>query len=250
MADQRVVVVTGASSGIGAATARACARAGMHVVLAARREALLKDVANDCAEVGASVLPVVTDLRCADAAERLVERAIARFSRVDVFVANAGIGFHTPLAEATDEQLREIVEVNVLGVMRCARAVAPHMISRGSGHFLTVSSVSFALTWPNDSVYGATKAAIHRFAIGLSSELAPHGISVTDVVPGVIDTPLTRMLIDADKTDPRVVANAVVEAIRFPRREVVTPGSYRWLLRLNRLFPSAVAKWMARGTRA
>jgi len=240
----KTVVITGASSGIGAAIAVACAEEGMNVVLAARRMNALEETAAACRRHGVRALPVVTDIRSRESIEALVATAIDAFGQVDVFVANAGIGFHTPLAQATDEELREVVDVNVLGTMRCARAVAPHMIGRGSGHIFTVSSVSIELMWPDDSVYGSTKAAIHRFAAGLRNELAPQGVLVTDVIPGVIETPLTEGLSGSHKADPAIVARAVVGAIRKPRPEVVAPWWYRAILILNRWIPGSVNRWI------
>lgn len=230
----RVVVITGASSGIGAATARACAAAGMNVVLAARRAAVLEEIAVECRRMGVEAVAVPADLRLPGDVEMLIEKARAAFGRIDVLVANAGIGFHTALAESTDAQLRDIIDINILGVLRCARAAIPLMKAQGGGHIITVSSVSAELVWPDDAVYGATKAAVHRFALALRGELAPHGIAVTDIMPGVVDTPLTASLGDSHKADPAVVARAIVRAIESPRAVVVTPRWYGALLWLNR----------------
>jgi short-subunit dehydrogenase len=240
----KTVVITGASSGIGASIAVACAAGGMNVVLAARRMQALEVTAAACRKHGVEALPVVTDIRSRESIDALIAAAIDAFGGIDVFVANAGIGFHTPLTHATDEELREAVDVNILGTMRCARAVAPHMIARGSGHIFTVSSVSIELMWPDDSVYGSTKAAIHRFASGLRNELAPYGVDVTDVIPGVIETPLTEGLSGSHKADPAIVAAAVVRAIGRPRPEVVAPAWYRALLMLNRWIPGSVNRWI------
>jgi NADP-dependent 3-hydroxy acid dehydrogenase YdfG len=231
-----VVVITGASSGIGEATAIACAQAGMRVVAAARRADLLEAVVECCRAAGGEAVAVPTDVRSAADVQRLVATALTTYGRIDVMIANAGTGFHTPLAEATDEQLRDIVDLNVLGVMRCARAAAPHMIARGRGHIITVSSAAIALMWPNDSVYAATKAAVHRFARGLRNELRPHGVFVTDVIPGVIETPLTSGLRGESKADPRIVADAIVRVIASPRDELIVPARYRLLMALARLF--------------
>lgn len=242
----RVVVITGASSGIGAAAARACAAAGMNVVLAARRTEALEEIAGECRRLGAEALPVPTDVRLPADIEELFRKTVDTFGRADVLIANAGIGFHTPLAEATDAQLRDIIDINVLGVMRCARVAAPMMIAAGKGHIITVSSISAELVWPNDAVYGATKAAIHRFALSLKGELGPHGIAVTDIMPGVIDTPLTATLRNTRKADPEIVARAIVRAIESPRGVVVTPRWYRAVLLLHRMFPGRWLGWLGR----
>jgi short-subunit dehydrogenase len=240
-----IVVITGASSGIGAATALACASDGMTVVLAARRAGPLEEVAAQCRHAGGKALVIPTDVRLRSDVEALVARTVETFGQIDVLIANAGIGFHEALVDATDDQLREIIDINVLGVMRCARAVVPHMITRGSGHVITVSSVAVGLMWPNDSVYAATKAAVHRFAKGLRNELRLFGVAVTDVIPGVIETPLTERLDGVRKADARIVAAAIVRAIMTRPAEVVTPRVYRFLLWLNAAVRESVNRWIA-----
>jgi short-subunit dehydrogenase len=216
----------------------------MTLVLAARHAERLESVASGCRAAGATALAVMTDVRVASDVDRLIARTVAEYGRVDVVIANAGIGFHTSLAAATDDQLREIVDINILGVMRCARAAVPYMLEARRGHIITVSSVAVELMWPNDAVYGGTKAAVHRFALGLRNELKRHGIQVTDVIPGVIETPLTERLGEVRKAEPSVVAAAIVRTIRRPRAEVVTPRWYRLLLTVNRLFRGSINLWI------
>src|SRR5947209_8187045 len=136
-----VVVITGASSGIGAATAIACASEGMSVVLAARRAGALEAIAAQCRHGGGKALVVPADMRLRSDVEAVIASAIETFGHIDVLIANAGIGLHDALVDVAVEQLQEIVAINVFAVFRCDHAAAPHMIARVSGHVITLSSV-------------------------------------------------------------------------------------------------------------
>src|SRR5262245_43328598 len=137
----RVVIITGASSGIGAATAVACGRNGMAVVLASRNERRLRAVAQAVAEAGGKALVVPTDVCDPEQIEELTRKSIAHFDRIDVLVANAGLGYPRPVQLATDADLRSIVAVNLLGAIRSVRSVLPSMLHRGAGHVIVVTSV-------------------------------------------------------------------------------------------------------------
>jgi len=236
----RVVVITGASSGIGAATALRCGEAGMRVVLAARREDVLRDIAARVEAAGGEALVCPTDVRDRAQIERMAHAAEARFGRVDVLLANAGIGYAQALALVPHETIDATVEVNLLGVIRSAKAVLPGMIERGSGHVITVSSVAAGLAVSRASVYAATKAGVHRFCESLRREVGRHGIYVTDVLPGVIDTPMTERLSGWPKAPVAGVADVIVGVMRRPRRWVVTPWWYHAALAANRLAPWAL----------
>jgi len=244
-AEASVAVVTGASSGIGEATAIECARAGMAVVAAARREALLDALVERIRHDGGRALAVVTDVRSDSDVEALMRRAMSTFGRIDVLVVSAGVAFHSAVADASPEHLADIIETNYTGVVRTVRAALPHMLGQGSGHIIVVGSVSSVLMWPNDAVYGSTKAAVHRFARGLENELRPSGIHVTNVVPGVVDTPLTRKLEGTRKASPQHVARMIVRAIRSPRPVVITPFAFRLLLAVERIAPALARRLVA-----
>jgi NADP-dependent 3-hydroxy acid dehydrogenase YdfG len=236
----RVAIITGASSGIGAATALACGAAGMRLALAARRAELLQEVAAQVGAAGGKALTCATDVREPEQIDALVAATLERYGRVDVLVANAGIGYSGRLDRVTDEQILTTVGINLLGVIRCARAVLPPMLAQRSGHILTVSSVAAGIAMPRAAVYAATKAGVHRFAEGLRRELRPHNIQVTDVLPGVIDTPMTGRVRGIRKAPAAVAAQAIVNAIRRPRGVVVTPAWYRAVLLLNRALPGVI----------
>src|SRR5436190_4913216 len=136
----RVVLITGASSGLGEAAARACARDGARLALAARREDRLRQLVEELD--GAGALALRTDIRDPEAIRAMVAATLERFGRIDALVANAGVGYTTPVSELTEELLREQVDVNLLGVIRCAQAVLPAMQAAGQGHILAIASVA------------------------------------------------------------------------------------------------------------
>jgi short-subunit dehydrogenase len=222
--EPKVVLITGASSGLGAAAAEACARAGHSVALAARRMELLEEVAARIARPEATLL-LRTDIRDPDGIGRMVAETQARFGRIDALVANAGVGRYEPFVQSTEERLAEMMEVNVLGVIRSARAVLPAMLARKSGHILTVASVAAELPLADSAVYAATKGAVLAFSEALRREVAREGVHVTAVLPGFIATDMT---VRAAVPMPRasVVGDLIAELIRRPRPRAVVPRYY------------------------
>jgi len=242
----RVVLITGASSGIGAATARAAATAGMSVMLTARRGRLLEELAKEIRSRGGKAAVFAADLRKQPDIDAMIAFALSEFGGIDVLVANAGVSCHAPVAGISDAELEAVFEVNALGAMRSVRAVLPHMLARGSGQVIVVTSVATGLVWPDDAVYGASKAAVSRFARGLRRDVAAGGVFVTEVVPGVVATDLAPGLSLLPKTEPDAVGRAMVNAMARPRRRVVVPWWYRVLLLLNRLIPGSVDAMLRR----
>lgn len=245
----RVAIITGASSGIGAATAVACGAEGMRVALAARRESMLRSVAEEVEAVGGEALVCPADIAEAAQVAAIVGATRERFGRVDVLLANAGVGSSGRLPEIADEEITRMVALNLLGVIRCARAVLPAMLEQGSGHILMVSSVAAGIAMPRAAVYAATKAGVHRFAEGLRREVRPHGIFVTDILPGFIDTPMIARSQGIPKAPVAHLARAIVEGIRRPRREIVFPRWYRLILAANHTFPGLLDALIARRER-
>ena len=194
-----VAIITGASSGIGAATARTLADAGAAVVLAARREDRLLDLKDEIEAAGGRALVVPTDVTDRAAVERLAERALDAFDRIDVLVNNAGI---MPLSFVknlhVDEWLR-MVDVNVNGVLHGIAAVLPTMLEQERGHIVNVSSVAGRRVFPGGAVYCGTKHAVTAISEGLRQELTPkHGIRVTCVEPGAVATELPETITDEE----------------------------------------------------
>jgi len=179
----RVITITGASSGIGAATALACAARGMRMVLSARREDRLAEVAAKVAAMGAEAEVVACDVTRDDDVQRLIDRSVERFGRIDAMFANAGFGFSSPVDQTPMELGRELFEVNFWGTVRCIQAVAPVMREQGAGHILICSSAASEVGVPNYGFYAATKAAQDSLAGAMRAELADDGIDVTSVHP-------------------------------------------------------------------
>ncbi|MBI3974775.1 MAG: SDR family NAD(P)-dependent oxidoreductase [Armatimonadetes bacterium] len=239
----RVAIVTGASSGIGASIAARLGREGMRIVLAARRAVLLEQVAARVRDAGGEALVVPTDVRDPVAIEQMASAATAAWGRIDVLVANAGIGGGSVL-RLPDAAVTDIVEVNLLGVVRCARAVVPAMQAQREGHIIAVSSVAGRIMAPG-SIYGVTKAAVLAFCEALRRAVAADGIAVSAVLPGWIATPMIRGVPPRWLAPPSVVADAVVRLLRDPRPEVVVPGWYRPLIALGRTLPAVADRFFA-----
>jgi short-subunit dehydrogenase len=227
----RVVVITGASSGIGRATAETFARTGARLVLAARGAPALEAVAAQCREAGAEVLVAPTDVDQTDSLERLASAAIARFGQIDVWINNAGVGA-VGAFEATPMAAHErVVATDLIGYMRGAHAVLPHFKARGGGTLINILSLGSWTPTPYAAAYCAAKFGLRGFTDALRGELgAWRDIHVCDVHPSFVDTPgmqhggnyVGREL----KPPPGVVgveavARAVVALADRPRRQVV-----------------------------
>ena len=182
----KTAVVTGASSGIGEATARQLADSGCNIVLAARREDRLERLA---VELGEKVLPVSTDIADPADCAALVARTIERFGGLDILVNNAGLGFYGSIAEGDPEDWRTMFDVNVLGVLYVTRAAVRHMLENESGSVVFVSSIAGRrIPTPEATVYAATKHAVNAIAEGLRMDLTDKGIRSITVEPGLVRT--------------------------------------------------------------
>lgn len=191
----KVVIITGASSGIGAATARALAKAGCRLTLAARSADKLEALA---AELGPQALVLPTDVTVAADVARMVAQTVERFGRVDVLFANAGIYIPGQVAEGDPEAWAKLMEVNVMGVLRCVHAVLPHMIAQRSGDILITSSISGFIDIHWEPIYSASKHAIQGFVHTLRRQVAPAGIRVGAIAPGMVANELWGITDPAD----------------------------------------------------
>ena len=197
MIKDKVVIITGASSGIGYATALSLAKEGAKLVVGARRtdrlESLVKAIEENNGEILAQKLDVTKKSDCDD----LVNTAIKKWGKVDVLVNNAGL---MPLSFGKNLKVDEwdqMIDVNIKGVLYCTAAVLPHMRETKSGHIINISSVAGRIVFPAGSVYCATKHAVTAFSEGLRQELSPrNNIRVTTIEPGVVSTELTNTITD------------------------------------------------------
>jgi short-subunit dehydrogenase len=252
----RVAVVTGASSGIGLATATALARAGARPVLVARSEARLRAAARQVAEAaGPPPLLVPADVADWAAVQALAARVRREVGPPDVLVSNAGIGHWAPVADLPVERIRRIVDVNFFGAVACTKAFLPAMLERGRGTLVFVSSGFGALPFPNTAAYCASKHALNGFAGSLRAEVEPRGVRVVLVLPGRTRTPffdthaypadvLARYLLQR-AVPPERVARAIVRAILRGRRRVVIGALNDLGLRLAGALPEVASAFLA-----
>jgi clavulanate-9-aldehyde reductase len=187
---EQVVAVTGASSGIGEATALACARAGASVALAARRVDRIEALADRITADGGRAIAVPTDVGEEGQARAFVERAHAELGRLDVLVNNAGVMLLGPIENAPTEEWRRMIHVNVFGVLYCTHAALPLMHAQESGHIVNVSSVAGRVARAGSGVYNLTKFGVGAFSESLRQEAVAMGVRVTLIEPGAVATEL------------------------------------------------------------
>jgi 3-hydroxy acid dehydrogenase/malonic semialdehyde reductase len=191
------VLVTGASSGFGAATARRFATEGFRVVAAARRTERIKDLAS---EFGDRVHPITLDVRDRGAVADAIEAIPAEFAEIDVLVNNAGLALGMgPAQEADLDQWDQMIDTNCKGLAYVTRAVLPGMVARGRGHVINLGSVAGSYPYPGGNTYAGTKAFVHEFSLALRSDLHGTGVRVTCVEPGMADTEFSLVRFGGDK---------------------------------------------------
>lgn len=183
-----VVVVTGASSGIGWATADAVANRGAKVVVAARREERLVELAEAIERRGGTALPVPCDVSRSEQVEALHDRVLRTFGRCEVLINNAGIPGGGAFADLSMAQVERVIAVNYVAVLACTHAFLPRMMRAGRGHVVNVASLAGRFAVPGSSVYSSTKHAVVAFSESLHYEVAPRGVRVTSVNPGFVAT--------------------------------------------------------------
>jgi NADP-dependent 3-hydroxy acid dehydrogenase YdfG len=235
--DGQIAIVTGASSGIGAATARELARRGAQVVLAARRGDELERQVRAIAEAGGQALAVPTDVTDPAQIARVLQRARHAFGRVNVLVNSAGTSWATPLAQTEPEAIVRLLNVNLLGTMLLTHAVLPEMLERRHGAIISVGSVQSRVAV--EPLYSATKYGVRGFSLALRRQIAGSGVSVSLVEPGNIRTAMTSTLREK-MPGPELVAGTIADLVTRPRREVIVPLKYYAVVGLNEFLP-----WLA-----
>jgi NADP-dependent 3-hydroxy acid dehydrogenase YdfG len=194
----KVVVITGASSGLGEATARMLCAQGATVVLGARRLDRIRALADELVRAGGQALALETDVTRAADVQRLVDGAVERFGRVDVIVNNAGLMPSSPLERLKIEDWDRMIDVNIKGVLYGIAAVLPHMQARKCGHIVNVSSVAGHKVRAGTAVYSATKHAVRVLTEGLRQEVKAYDIRTTLISPGAVATELPDSITEAD----------------------------------------------------
>ncbi len=231
----RVVIVTGASSGIGESTARLLAQKGATVVLAARRQERLDELKSEIEDAGGTALAVPTDVTDRDAVKALAQATIDAYGRIDVLVNNAGVMPLTFLHNMRTDDWYQTIDVNLYGVMHAVEAVLPTMMEQKSGHVVNVSSTAGRRVYPGGAVYSATKYAVRALSEGMRQELGPaFGIRVTCIEPGAVATELTdaigdeqirkgmeKMFASLTPLDAQRIAEAIAYTVEAPEAATV-----------------------------
>lgn len=251
-----VVVITGASSGIGRATALEFARRGATVVVAARSESSLRAVVTACRDAGVQALDFPTDVTDEEAVQRQALHAADHFGRIDVWVNAAAVTLFARFGEEPHDAYRRVIETNLFGVIHAARAVLPHFREQGHGVLINLSSIIARTPQPYTSAYNITKSGIVSLAESLREELLDaQDIHVCTMLPATIDTPIFQHAANytgrAIQAMPPVyaaeaVARAIVRCAEKPRREVVVGGAGLMLTLLRAIPPGMAERVLAR----
>jgi clavulanate-9-aldehyde reducatase len=224
----QIVAITGASSGIGEATALACARAGAAVALAARRADRIEALAQRIEAGGGRAIAVPTDVGEEDQARQFVQRAHEELGRLDVLVNNAGVMLLGPIENAPTDEWRRMIHANVFGVLYCTHAALPIMHEQGAGHIVNVSSVAGRFARQGSGVYNLTKFGVGAFSESLRQEGVEKGVRVTVIEPGAVATELpghnrpevleqmVKNFAGVTPLDPQDIATAILYAIASP----------------------------------
>jgi uncharacterized protein len=251
----RVVAITGASSGIGRATALRLARDGASIALCARRQDRLSEVAREIERAGGRALAMTLDVASESDMTTFVAAAVERFGRLDVMMCNAGYGRYGPIDEIAPDQMRRILDVNYLGTFLAARAALPQFRRQHSGHFVIISSIVGKRGVPYTAAYSATKFAQVGLAESLRAELAGTGIHVSVVFPistetEFLDVTMRESGFRSEAHGPRqtasAVADAIVRAIERPVAEVYPYRKARGLVILNAIAPGLTDRLVKR----
>jgi short-subunit dehydrogenase len=251
-----VVVITGASSGVGRATALAFAAQGACLVLASRSQEALAEVERDCRQQGGRVLVVPTDIADPAAVERLARLAVQRFARIDVWVEAVAVGIAGPLGSESVDEIRRLVDTNVFGAVLCTRAALATFKSQGNGILVIVGSLLSLFPNPLVPLYSLTKFAIRGLALNLQQTVAGHpGIRVCLVLPGPVDTPFFQRAANhvgrqlraiPPACAPERVAATILACARRPRRQATTGVVAHLALTAHRIAPRATESFVAR----
>ena len=239
---QKVVLITGASSGIGRALAVELGRRGAATALLARRAEKLREIVAEVEASGTSALALPADVRDAEAVRAAAGQALGRWGRIDVLIANAGMGSTLNVTDFRAAEAAEVIIVNTIGAINSVAAALPGMIGRGAGHLVAISSLAAFRGLPKSGHYSASKAALSTFFESLRVDLRNTGIYVTTIHPGFIKTPMTaprkeRMPFLLEVED---AARRIIHAIEAHRRTYAFPWQLALVVRLLALMPDVL----------
>src|SRR5262249_33565970 len=242
---ERVVFITGASSGIGKGLALELARRGAKLALVARRRELLDEIA---AAAQTEVLAIAADVKTPESMRAAAQDLVSKFGRIDLLIANAGIGGGNDAAVFDVSNFANVIEVNLIGVANTVAAVLPDMLVRGSGHLSVISSLAAYRGLPKSAAYCASKAAVSAFFESLRLDLSPRGVDVTIIHPGFIKTPLTAgrtaklpFLMELDDA-----VNKILWALEHRKKSYSFPWQLATVVRAGMIMPNFMYHWIPR----
>jgi short-subunit dehydrogenase len=244
----KVVMITGASSGIGRGLATVLAARGAKVGLVARRAETLDELVKEIQPKGGNAVALPADVQDEKAISSAADRLRERFGPIDILIANAGVGTTTDAAKLQPSGVAPVINVNVIGAANSALAVIPEMLARGQGHLVVISSLAAYRGLPKSAAYCASKAAVSAFFESLRLDLEPKGIDVTIIHPGFIKTPLTSgrdakmpFLMELDDAVEKIVG-----AIEKRKKSYAFPWQLASLARLGMVMPNSIYDWISR----
>lgn len=250
----RVVLITGSSSGIGWATALAFAKKGALLAIAARSVSKLQELADLLKENNTECLIVPVDVTDSDSVRSMAEKVFEHYGRIDILVNNAGFGIFAPLLEADMKDIQDMMDVNYFGVVRCIQAAVPYMVRQKMGYVVNVASMAGFVAVPSHGGYSASKFAVIGLSEALREEVREQGIKVTTINPGPIDTPFFEKA-DLDSIPkvaqkfirkPEDVAYSIVRAVEQEIPQVMVPGSITPLIKFKALMPTLFSRGAGR----
>ena len=236
----RIIWISGASSGIGKALSLRLAREGARVAMTARRAEVLEEIrAGQPTEMAERLLPLPADVLDPDALEKAYRQLTDTWGLPDMVIANAGTHIHMEPKDINAADCRKIIDVNLEGAVNLLTLVVPDFMAREQGHLIGVASLSGYRGLPNAAAYGASKAGLINFLQGLRFDLQPHGIAVTVINPGFVKTPLTDrnpfpmpFLIEVDQA-----IDAILDGLQKEKKEIHFPWQVSWILKTLRVLP-------------
>jgi short-subunit dehydrogenase len=244
----QVVVITGASSGIGESLARLLGSQKAKVGLIARRQDRLESLARDIEQAGGTVASATADVGDREQLRAAIQSVRDRLGPVDLLIANAGLGKPTYLDQSNMDEVEAMIRINLMGVIYAIEAVLPEMLERKKGHLSAVSSLAAYKSLPGESAYCASKAAVNSYLEGLRLQLRDHGIPVTTICPGFITTPMTAQhdfkmpwLMNSD-----AAAKRIVRALERKVKVFNFPWQTTFMIKLTQWLPDWLVLWHLR----
>lgn len=250
----KVVIITGASSGIGRWLGIKFAEHGASVILAARSEDKLKETFEEIRKSGGNAIYLRTDVSIREDVKNLFRKTIEKFSKIDILVNNAGIGLYGDVEGLEEELLLKLMRTNIFGPLYCIQEAIPIMKRQGEGHIVNISSVAGRRAMPGVAGYAMTKFALHALSESLRIEMLPYNIHVTVISPGLIRTEFPEHAMRTkgtkavfSKESRRMTgercAEIIIDAIYKKKREQVITASGKFIVFMNKIFPS-ITDWL------